>query len=141
MTKELGRNTPAGFLPNEPRTADIFSRLNLLQNGFEGLKNTGAATHLAEAAEKPENELKRSYARFYHGSAAPHDQKAILEDLLDQTLRRAHMAYQPNQTLEQYAAYGLARSGQDAIVIYLLKMMQDGIDLPAPKAAKKKGRK
>lgn len=134
---ELGRNTPAGFLPSEPRAEDIFSRLNLLQNGFAGLKNTESAKHLGEQVEKPENELKRSYARFYNGTAHANDMKAILEDLLDQTLRRAHMAYQPGQTLEQYAAYGLARSGQDAIVIYMLKMMQDGLDLPAPKEKKK----
>lgn len=134
---ELGRNTPAGFLPNEPKVGDIFSRLNLLQNGFAGLKENPATTHLVEAVEKPDAELKRSYARFYHGTAHAQDMIAIREDLLDQTLRRGHMAWQPGQKLEEYAAYGLARSGQDAIVIYVLKMMQDGIDLPAPKEKKK----
>lgn len=138
---ETGRNTPAGFLPENPTMEDIFRRNGLLNNGFAGLRNTGSATHLAEAVEKPENELKRSYARFYHGHASPQDQKAILEDLLDQSLRRASMPYQKGQSLEEYAAYGLARDGQNAIVIYVLKMMQDGIDLPAPKPAKKKGRK
>ena len=48
---ELGRNTPAGFLPNEPKAEDIFSRLNLRQNGFAGLKENPATTHLAEAAQ------------------------------------------------------------------------------------------
>lgn len=133
----LGRNTPAGFLPNEPQAEDIFSKLNLLKNGFEGLTNTEAGKHLGEAVEKPENEIKRSYARFYHGTATAHDQKKILEDLLDQTLRRADMPWQPNQTLEQYAAYGLSRNGQNGIVIYIMKMMQDGMELPAPKEKKK----
>lgn len=140
MSNETGRNTSTGFLPTEPRVADIFGRLSLLQNGFEGLKADPAATHLAEARERPEDELKRAYARFYHGTAHGGDMKAVLEDLLDQTLRRGHMHWQQGWTLEQYTAYGLHRSGQDALMIYMLKMMQDGIDLPAPKA-KRKGRK
>jgi hypothetical protein len=134
---QLGTNTPAGFLPTEPRMGDIFERLNLLKNGYEGLKNTGSATHLAEQVERPENELKRSYARFYHGTAHAQDMQAIIEDLLNQTLRRASMPYQKGQSLEEYAAYGLARDGQNAIVIYMLKMMQDGMDLPAPKEKKR----
>jgi hypothetical protein len=140
MTR-TGRNTAAGFLPDEPKVKDIFGKMGLLGNGFDGLRDTEATKHLAEAAEKPENELKRSYARFCNGTAQPQDQKAIVEDLLDQTLRRAHMPYQPDQTMEQFAAYGLMRSGQDAIVIYMLKMMQDGNELPAPKTAENKGRK
>ena len=138
--KDLGENTPQGFLPGEPRIGNIFERLDLLKNGFEGLKNTGSATHLAESVERPGDELKRSYARFYHGTAQERDMKAILEDLLNQTLRRAHMPYQKGQSLEEYAAYGLARDGQNAIVIYMLKMMKDGAELPAPQA-KKKGKK
>jgi hypothetical protein len=135
---ELGRNTPSGFLPAEPRAQDILSKLNLLKPGFEGLKGNPAATHLMEAKEAANAELKRSYARFFHGTAHASDQKAILEDLLDQTLRRAHIAWQPNMPLEQYAAFGLARGGQDGIVIYILKMMQDGIDQPAPGEKKKR---
>ena len=136
--KELGQNTAAGFLPAEPRVGDIFQRLDLLKNGFEGLKKSPAATHLAEAAEKPEAELKRSYARFYHGTAHAQDMNAILEDLVNQTLRRAHMPYQKGQSLEEYVTYGLTRDGQNAIVIYMLKMMKDGIDLPAAQTGKKK---
>lgn len=139
---ELGSTlATGGFLPTEPRVGDIFSKLNLLQNGVAGLKNIDATKHLAEAIERPENELKRSYARFYHGTAHAQDMKAILEDILNQTLRRGHMAWKEGWTLEQYAAYGISRSGQDGIAIYMMKMMQDGIDLPAPKAAAKKGRK
>ena len=137
MSNEVGRNTPAGFVPNEPRAEDIFSRLNLLQNGFEGLKKDPAATHLAEAKEASDANLKRSYARFYHGTATAADQKAILEDLLDQTLRRGHIVWQPKQSMEEYAAAGLSRGGQNGVVIYVLKMMQDGLDLPAPAARKK----
>lgn len=136
-TNELGRNTTAGFIPNEPKMADIFSRLNLLNNGFDGLKKDPAATHLAEAKEAADADLKRSYARFYHGTAVASDQKAILEDLLDQTLRRGHIVWQPKQSLEEYAAYGLSRGGQNGVVVYVLKMMQDGIDLPAAEAKKK----
>lgn len=144
MTNELGRNTQQGFLPAEPRrpanprAANVFEQLGLLQDGFEGLKKNPAAVHLAEALENPQAELLRSYARFHHGTANSADQKAIMEDLLNQTLRRGHMHWQQGWTLEQYTAHGLHRSGQDYIVIYLMKMMQDGLDLPAPTAKKTK---
>lgn len=140
MSNELGRITPAGFLTNEPKATDIFSRLNLLGNGFEGLKGNPAATHLAEAVEAPNAELKRSYARFYHGTAAAADQKAILEDLLDRSLRRAPMTYRNGVSMEEFAAEGLHRGGQNDTVVYIMLMMQQGIDLPAP-TVKKKGKK
>lgn len=140
MTNELGRTTPAGFLPTDPRADDIFGRLNLLQNGFAGLKKNPAATHLAEAIEAPDAELKRSFARFYHGTAGAADQKAILENLLDRTLRRAPITYRPGVSLDEFAAEGLMRGGQNDMVVYIMLMMQQGIDTPAPKA-KKKGKK
>ena len=139
MSNELGRTTPAGFLPNEPKAEDIFSRLNLLQNGFSGLKNNPSATHLAEPLEAADADLKRSYARFYHGTAGASDQKAILEDLLNRSLRRAPMTYRQGVSLEEFAAEGLMRGGQNDMVVYIMLMMQLGIDLPAP-AAKKKGK-
>lgn len=135
-TNELGRTTSAGFLPNEPKAADIFSRLNLLKNGFDGLKDNPHATHLAEPLMAPDADLKRSYVRFYHGTAAAADQKAILEDLLDRSLRRAPMTYRQGVSLEEFAAEGLMRGGQNDMVVYILLMMQQGIDLPAPKAKK-----
>lgn len=135
-TNELGRTTSAGFLPNEPKTEDIFSRLNLLKNGVDGLKGNPGATHLAEPLEVANAEIKRSYARFYHGTAAPSDQKAILEDLLDRSLRRAPMTYRQGVSMEEFAAEGLMRGGQNDMVVYILLMMQQGIDLPAPKAKK-----
>lgn len=134
----LGKDTQHGFLPMEPRVADIFSKLNLLQNGYSGLQDVDTTKHLAEAIERPGDELKRSYARFYHGTAHAQDMTAILEDILDQTLRRAPIVYDQSKSMEQFAAYGLNRSGQNAIVIYMLKMMQDGISLPAPDTKKKK---
>lgn len=135
--REHGKNTEVGFLPNTPSLDDLLKRAGL-NAGFEGLKNTTAGKMAADAAEKPNAELKRSYARLFAGSGNSRDAQEVMEDLLNQTLRRAMVMPKAGMSMEELTPYMVERHGQNGTMIYLLKMVQDGMDLPAPTEKKKR---
>lgn len=137
---ELGKNIGNAFLPSYPTFDDLLKKGGL-NGGFEGLKNTTAGKMAAEAIESPNAELKRSYVRVFSGTASPRNAQDVLEDLLNQTLRRAMVAPEKGMTMEQLIPYMVERHGQNGMMIYMLKMIQDGRDLPAPQTATKKRRK
>lgn len=135
--KNLGQNTGEGFLPITPSLESLLQTGGILKEGYEGLKNTAAGKHLADGADKPGAELKRSYYRVFNGIGNKDDAHAVLEDILNQTLRRAMVAPKPGMTFEQLTPYLVERHGQNGAVTYMLKMIQDGYDLP-PESKKKR---
>jgi hypothetical protein len=129
-----GQNTDAGFLPAHPAMDDIMKRIG--GPGWEALNKTPAGADMETARAKAKQDLLRSYAQL---AAHPGGAK-VLEDILDQTLRRS--PYKPGSTLtlEQQTAYGLERMGQNGLATYILKMIHDGQNLP-PAGSKKRGKK
>jgi hypothetical protein len=119
--------TPQGFLPDAPNVQDILSRLGI-----------GAATEAAQPVEEArataDDDLKRCYAQF---AATPAGER-ILEDLLNQSLRRSCSHANPDAGIEQEALYSRERKGQNGMVVYIVRMIHDGMNLPAPGSRKKK---
>lgn len=136
-----GKNTEAGFLPTAPSMDDIMSRANFIKDGFKSLSETTAGKHLSDGIDRPSDELKRRYARLFNGSGNEQDAIAVVEDILDKTLRRAPVMPKPGMTFEQLTPYMVERYGQNGVVIYILKMIQDGIDMPPPETKNKKNKK
>jgi hypothetical protein len=135
----FGKNIPEGFVPDIGSAEELFRRAGILHNGFEGLKNTEAGKHMADQVETPNDQLKRKYVRVFHGTASREDAQDVLEDMMDRTLRRGNFMPQPGMTADQYMPYMLERHGQNGFMVYILKMLQDGIELPAP-GSKKSGK-
>lgn len=135
MNNPLGRNTAAGFMPTTPAVQDMMAKLDgIMGKGFESLRNTEAGKPLAAAAESPADELKRRYARLFNGQGKEEDATAILEDLLDQTLRRGMFVVEQGRSIEDMMPFFLERHGQNGLMVYIAYMIQGGRDLPAPEA-------
>ncbi|MDI1227362.1 MAG: hypothetical protein PSY14_06745 [bacterium] len=132
--KELVRNTPGGILPSDPSIESILK--NVMGQGFSGLDVSGPGKVMKDEQEKPNEELKRAYAAVFNSPRA----QMVLEDMLDMTLRRSpYRPTAPGQmplTIEQQAAYGLERMGQNSTMLYIARMISEGQELPEPKAQK-----
>lgn len=137
----LGKNTGTGLLPFTPSLEDLMKRGGILNDGFEGLKNTMAGKHLSDAAEKPGDNLKMSYYRLFNGKGTAHDAEQVLDDLLNQTLRRPKVVPQAGVSFEGLMPYFVERHGQDGAITYILKMIQDGADLPEKENKKSKSKR
>lgn len=141
MTTSYGKLEAGGFVPSVPESLQaMLGGSPILQSGWEGLRNTTAGKHLADAADRPEDELKRSYARLFMGRGGPADAEAVTQDLLQQTLRRVMFMPTKETAVEQHLPYFLERHGQNSFVIYVLSMIEMGNNLPAP-GEKKPGKK
>lgn len=144
MTKELGKDIAGGgFLPTIPQDMEELLKGGggLLANGWEGLKLSDAAKPMADQVEKPADDLKRSYARLYSGRGGPADAAAVVEDLLDQTLRRGMFFTVQGTSMDQHLPYFLERSGQNGFMIYIAKMVEAGHKLAAKPPKKTKAKK
>ncbi|HCS23306.1 MAG TPA: hypothetical protein PLW48_10150 [Alphaproteobacteria bacterium] len=137
----LGKNIGTGFLPNVPTDLNELLGSSTMKGGFDALKNTEAGKYLATAAERPGDTLKRSYARLFNGHGSPQDAEAVLQDLLDQSLRRGMFMTLQGSTPEQAMPYFLERHGQNGFMIYLAMMIQSGRDLPPPGEKKSRSKK
>lgn len=135
--KNYGSNIPGvGFLPNVPGAEDVLA--GILQGtgeGYSSMFQSPAALALSDTQKKAQ-ELKRSYAQF---AASPAGEK-ILEDLLDQSLRRGVKHPDTGAGIEQEALYGRERHGQNAMIIYILSMIEAGRNLKSEKSTKKKAK-
>lgn len=134
----LGKNTGTGLLPFTPSLEELMKRGGILNDGFEGLKNTMAGKHLSDAVEKPGDELKMSYYRLFNGKGTERDAELVLDDLLNQTLRRPKVVPQAGVSFEGLMPYFVERHGQDGAITYILKMIQDGAELPERTSRTKK---
>ncbi|MDP2207052.1 MAG: hypothetical protein Q8K65_12190 [Alphaproteobacteria bacterium] len=137
----LGKIAGNGFLPHVPASLEDLLAGSTMKEGFAALNNTEAGKFMAQAAERPGDALKRSYARLFNGNGSPHDAEAVLQDLLDQSLRRGMFMMTPNTTMDQHMPFYLERHGQNSFMIYLAKMIESGRSLPAPDAKKSRAKK
>lgn len=119
--QNFGNNTPHGFLASEPNMENILSQVMNGQGGWAGLsKNVPDTTHHVAASEK--DELARKYARM----AATDDGRAVIEDLLNMTLRTAPISDVHMTSIESAALHLAERKGQNGIVVAILKKITDG---------------
>lgn len=132
----LGHMTDQGFLPGAPEVGDIFKALQT-PGGVRDLLKSGAGSNLQEAVETKQQQLKRDYARVYADPCG----RRVIEDLMDQTLRRSFKPVQGFDTIEKTALYVAERTGQNGVVTYVLAMICQGQKAPDPAAQKSKKRK
>jgi hypothetical protein len=121
---EYGQNTGQGFLPNEPSIESLLKKAGLGE-GWDGLNNDSdneATQHLQENQRSAQDDLMQCYAQVFNSPAG----QRVLEDLLNQTLRREAVKLHGAPTMEQCMVYALQRSGQNSIVVYMLQLIQSG---------------
>lgn len=115
-----GQNTPNGFLPNTPGVDQLMDMINKKSGGWDEINNRPAG----EALRSADDEMAQNYAKAF---STPAGQK-VLEDILSMTLHRS--PYPPNEnaqlTLEQIAAYGVERKGQNGLAISILAKITRG---------------
>lgn len=130
--ENLGKKMPDGFLPSAPGIEDILENLRKGGEGWAGLmdKPTDAGKHLTSASQH--EDILRDFALMYAHPAG----RRIVEYILDQTLRRGCSHPDPAVGIEQEAMYARERRGQNSIAVMMLKMIHDGMNLPAPGSVK-----
>lgn len=134
--ENFGRTTEGGFLPSHPDVEGLLKQAGLLGQGWSGLdgEDNPAGHELQAARRSAKSDLLKNYVKTFSTPAG----RKVLEDLLDQTLRREAVKLSGAPTMEQCMVYALQRSGQNALAVYILKMIQEGQDLDeSPKKAKK----
>lgn len=132
MTEELIRKTEHGDVSGFPGIQDILGQMGV-RGGWDGVHETPAAKAMQESLADKRAQLERDYQATFdtvHG-------RRVLEDLFDQTLRRAPVAPSKDKTLEQLVPYVLERNGQNSTAFYVCKMVDKGRRL-GPAGAKKK---
>jgi hypothetical protein len=132
-TGNYGRNTPEGFVPGEPGLDGLLKKLGVGGGGWDDL-NTPAASDLETNRKNAENKLKQAYASVLSSA----DGRLILEDIMDQSLRRAPAKPGKDFNLEQQSVYILERMGQNGLATYILKMIVDGLEQRKASAGKTK---
>jgi hypothetical protein len=137
MTRTAERTENGTYRPLFPGAEEIMrDLLGGGDGGWDGLAQRPGAEHLMEARARPNEELRRCYAQVYGTDAG----RRVIEDLLNQTLRRSPYSTDPAFSLDQQAAFGLVRQGQTTLMVHILAMIADGQALPntAAKKARKK---
>lgn len=125
-----------GFLPSAPDAEDVLANILKGGEGYSSIFKTPAAVALSDQQQKAQD-LKKSYAQF----AATPLGRIIIEDLLDQTLRRGTSHPDKNASIEQEALYSRERNGQNAMIIYILSMIEAGRNVPSQTAKKSRKKK
>ncbi len=132
---DLGKNTPGGFLPSEPGIEELLAKNGLLKGGWDGLNSSGAGEPLVTEQSEAAAELKWSYQKLFSSAAG----QAVLEDLVNMTLRRAPVLPAGQvQSIEQQALYATERNGQNGIVVHILSMIVAGREANRPKKKAKR---
>lgn len=133
MTDELTRKTENGEVAAQPSVEDILGKMGI-KGGWANVHNTTAAKPMAESLKESREQLQRDYQATF---ATPHGLR-VLEDLLDQTLRRAPVQPSGGLTFDQLAPYAVERNGQNSTAFYVCKMVEAGRKLGSPLSKKKK---
>ena len=118
MSNNYGTNTPQGFLPHTPSVEDIMSRLVGRADGWDGIVGTPAAQELTKPAD---DALMSAYAWCSKQSQF----QAVLEDILNATLRIAPLDTASKTSIEAAALHAAERNGQNAIAVMILKRIVD----------------
>lgn len=119
----LGKTTPEGFMPSEPRLDDMLKSIGLTaKEGWDELNNMPSSAFRASPGHHFD-ELAEAFVAVY---STPQGEK-MFEALLDKTLRRVGpFPTGQNLNFEQLAAHGLFAQGQRDIVIWMLAMVERG---------------
>ncbi len=136
MTEDLIRKTTAGDVPGVPTIDDIL-KMTGAGNGWDSVLKTAAGKPMDDSVREKREQLERDYQATF---ATPHGQR-VLEDLFDQTFRRAVTVTAINGndlTIEKVALYAAERNGQNNTVFYVCKMIDAGTKLGTPSAQKKR---
>ena len=130
----LGQNTHAGFLPSSPTGDELLSMIGNKIGGWDEVNQSPAGVSTGQSKNE---DLIKCYAQVYATPAG----KKMIEDLLDQSIRRSPYPKNDNGelTLEQMATYGIERKGQNGLAIYMLSRIVQGQNLKPQTAKKKKG--
>jgi hypothetical protein len=96
----------------EPSIESLLANLNM---GGDGGAEARIASELDERSR-----LAREKAQLIDACFSTPAGRQVLEMMLDLTLRRAEMVYAPGMNLEQAAAHGLFRAGENNIVRWIL---------------------
>lgn len=134
---ETGKIVDNGFLPSSPGMKDLLERAGITSKGWEDLKNNPAAPDVEFKNKKQKEDLLRCYYQLFMSPAG----QVVIEDLLNQSLRRSPYKPGGGASLEEQTAYGLERMGQNGFMTYILRMIHDGKTAPAPSAPAKKRKK
>lgn len=134
--------TGQAFLPAMPSAADIFADLaKKTGGGWDTMLSNDAATSMQKRVSNPAVDLAKSYLRLFSGRGNEKDADAVLEDLLNNSVRKTFKPGAMFETIEKSALYAAERTGQNGFMVYILAMMVKGRDAPAPatkRPAKKK---
>lgn len=134
---DLGKQTENGFLPNVPNIQDVMKKLGM-GGGWDGVNEAGPATQeIADARKKVKEDLLSCYVKTF---ATPAGQR-VLEDLLDQSLRRGMKPPGGFKSIEETALYTAERTGQNGFMAYVCSMIVKGKSLPDPAVKKKNSKK
>jgi len=133
MTENLVRKTEQGDVPALPGIEDILGKMGI-KSGWDNIHKTTAGQQMAESLKESREQLQRDYQATF---ATPHGLR-VLEDLLDQTFRRAPVPPTSGLTFEQLAPYAVERNGQNSTAFYVCKMVEAGRKLGSPSSKKKK---
>ena len=118
-----------GVLANEPNVEALMKKNGLMPDGWDQIENFAGAEGLRKARNEAAEEIQKAYLRVFSSS----DGRKVLDHLLDQTLRCEPYKLDGSPTMEHCTVYGLHRSGQNYIMIHILKMMQQAMDIPDEK--------
>lgn len=121
-----GRVTPHGFVPADPSVESILARVGMIT----GNPTLNGKDSYPDAVPEISNERKDLIEAYVQVFATPAGQK-VLEDLLDQTLRRAVFATGSGKSIEEVTLNRVFRDGQSNIVCHVLRTIADGQKLAA----------
>lgn len=132
----LGKQTPGGFIPGAPTPQQIFDDILGKDSGWQNLLAGKAAAPLANAKNSEREDLEICYAKVYADPAG----RRVIEDLMDQSLRRSYKPTGGFKTIEETALYAAERTGQDGFMLYVLSLIMKGqtVGDRAKKKAKRK---
>ena len=128
----LGKNTESGFMPGVPSLADIERRIGLSTSPSPD--GSSSYDNDLSQAQTPRAEVLQCYVQVFSTPAG----QRVLDDLLDQTLRRAVFSPGGNG-VEQVTLNRVFRDGQNNLACHILKSLVDGKRLSeTPKRSRSK---
>ncbi|MBL8713235.1 MAG: hypothetical protein JNM12_10065 [Alphaproteobacteria bacterium] len=133
MTQDTIRDTTTGPVSAMPSIEDLLAKMGG-GTGWDALLKAPAAKELDESLKQKNEELQHDYFITF---STPHGRR-VLQDILDNSIRRPNVHPAGTLTLEQQVGFSIERNGQNTLAYYICRKSAAGEKQTATRKNKKK---